>query len=145
MTEKWKVLESLLIGMDCLRRYQYKYLGMNYSRHPATKRVRFEYVFRNPRTVWLGFTYYPANQKQTDYLDLDIHSPFMREALRFPEWIGRYNHCIDLCHFDQFGGDYHHQAQALVAKIDSALLSGGLDEVLGGDSGITLPTLNMKL
>lgn len=145
VTEKWKVLESKLIGMDCLNRYHYKYLGMNYSRHPETKRVRFEYIFRNPCTVWMGFYFYPKAKRKRDLLDLDIHSPFIREALSFPAWVSRCCHGVNPTRFDQFSGDFNSQASELIKVVDQVLLKRGLEDVLRGNSGIDIPSLSLRM
>jgi hypothetical protein len=143
VVEKWKVLESLLKGMPCLASYQYKYLGMNYSTQLETGRIRFEYIFRNAQTVWIGFAYYPQTRTKPDYLQVTIVSPFIRRELDLNTWIKKYSHKHDLSNFSQFAGDFKEQAKALVELIDTTLSKSGLDAVLCGRSGVDVPSLSL--
>ncbi len=165
IVEKWQLLESLLTKMVALERYHYQYLGMNYCLDSAKQRVRFEYNFRNPQTVWISFSFYPQsrikNIVQTgqnltalsrnqsrysdDYLDIQIVSPYKIENIHFNQWIKRFNSKIDLTNFRQFDGGFSTQARQLIKRIDWAFQNSGIENVLSGDSGIDVPCLNSKV
>ena len=133
--------------MESLKRFDYKYLGMNYSLNSEVGRVRFEYIFRNPQTVWLSFSYYPESRTKYEFDRFDCHivSPFMIERLNFGQWIKRYSSQVDLSNFLQFDGDFSDQATALIKLLDNALCKSGMDDVLAGRSGIDVPSLSLRV
>lgn len=144
VTEKWKVMESLLKDIGCLRRYHYKYLGMNYSSNAALGRLRFEYIFRNQQTVWINFSYYPETRTEPACLNAILVSPFMRDELNLNAWVSKYSHNLDLSRFSQFTGEFKDQATALIALLDKTLSRCGLEAVLSGRSAVDVPSLHLK-
>ena len=142
--EKWKVLEALLKNMGSLQRHQYKFLGMNYSPDPDSGRIRFEYIFRNPQTVWVGFSYYPKTKTQPDHLKVMLVSPFRRDELHLDNWVRRYSSSYNISSFNQFTGDFNQQATALVALIDQIFGKSGMDAVLAGKTAVDIPSFSLN-
>lgn len=160
--EKWKILEVLLKNMESLERHQYQYLGMNYSLDSAQDRIRFEYTYRNPQTVWISFCFYPrlspaetrsyrnlratsGNRPKNDSLNIDIVSPYRIDSINFNQWIKRYSSKIDVSSFLQFEGEFSEQAVQLIRQVDKAFSCSGIESILSGHSGIDIPTFNTRV
>ena len=131
--------------MACLSRFGYKYLGMNYSRCSETGRTRFEYIYRNPQTVWISFSLYPATKKKApECFGATLVSPFRRDELNLITWFKGCSHRLDFSRFDQFDGSFEKQAAALVALLDAKLNDPGLNAVLEGRSAVDIPSLSLN-
>jgi len=142
--EQWQELEALLKGMGSLKRNDYKYLGMNYSSDPANDRLRFEFIFRNPQTVWINFSFYPRTKTKHAFLQVTLVSPFRRDELVLSDWVRRYSHKLNVSRFSQFDGTFRQQSKSLLKLIDATLGKSGLDAVLAGRTAVDIPSLSLN-
>ena len=144
MQEQWQELEAQLKGMSSLKRHHYKYLGMNYSSDSVTDRLRFEFIFRNPQTVWINFSFYPRYKTKSELLQITLVSPFRRDELLLSDWVKRYSHNLNVTAFSQFPGSFYQQARALLKVVDLTLGKSGLDAVMAGKTAVDIPSLSLN-